>query len=1197
MTKGAEPIALGSCLVAREKDGCDAELAIPASTSGLAWLHAMSMPKSGGKVKSGKRLVVAGRGHRDLDLSITPDKSSWGPRDVGVVDVAVTNAGAPVMAELGVAVADEAVFALADVRPDLEKKFFTIDNDVARAQRPYSYGYYRYGSSSGFHAVPASLTAAAAYDASTAEDVRGTVLAALTTMPEAGGFDATTTSSVEARASAALRRAKQRAAAWWIVGLAALTVAAFAAFGLYGVTRMRRPLLLATPSTSADDVTTLRLETRALFVDFLTGVLAPPVLAVACVTLFGELLSQRSNPERAIQACWFALALLCSVLSIRAALRVRRVAAAKHATTWRRVLFFLPLAIFFAHVTILLLIGDEGRSFEELFGQRLDSLFLPLAIVAAAQITCGFLSVVRQTQLRAVTTKGRVWLLASRATFLGLPITLFLAVLLVVQHKKETGRIDWSDFALGGRDTPTYETSSDNKEGGTGTRAKGEEGSMGNPNTAATAALAAPSPGGANALAATVAPVARVRDYFPETLLWAPDVITDDHGHATVRVPFADSITTWRFALSAVSRAGQLGSASVPLVVKQDFFVDATLPPVLTQGDEIAVPVTVFSYTNGTQDVALELEGDGVSAVGDAKLALHLAKGEARGVRFRIKADKAGERVVRLKATSPTRADAMERKIVITPNGQAMTRVRSGRVTGNALAIAELPQNAIDGGNDLFIKIYGGPLSQVSEGLDGVFRMPHGCFEQTSSVTYPSILALQFLERTKSASPELEKKAREYIAQGYQRLVSFEVGGGGFSLFGSSPATNVLSAYGLLELSEMASIATVDESLVERTRDFLYKQRTPTGGWKRPSYDPKEEAKAKDDPLVTAYVAWALATSTKGAHNRLGEVLDLVAKGDPDDDAYALSLRALALIAGARLSDARPLLERLAKLAIREDAGTHFTSKAVGVMYSYGPSMDVEVTGLATHALALAAMEPEIRASALDWLASQRGAYGTWSTTQATIAAMRALLDEARPVTKAPQDIHVLVDGQDAESFVMEPKARDVHRLVSLRRFAKSGKHVVEIRASGDGDVSYQLVATHYVPWQRGPGAGLSLEVAYGPNAVDTGSAMTCRVKLGWRGKEAARMPLVEIGVPPAFEVSSERLDGLVREHAIERYTVERGKVTLYFVALSESKPASFDVPMRALWPAHVVVPSSVAYLYYEPEVRAETAPLRVQAL
>jgi hypothetical protein len=106
-------------------------------------------------------------------------------------------------------------------------------------------------------------------------------------------------------------------------------------------------------------------------------------------------------------------------------------------------------------------------------------------------------------------------------------------------------------------------------------------------------------------------------------------------------------------------------------------------------------------------------------------------------------------------------------------------------------------------------------------------------------------------------------------------------------------------------------------------------------------------------------------------------------------------------------------------------------------------------------------------------------------------------------------------------------------------------------------------------------------------------------VRLAWHGKEAARMPLVEIGIPPAFEVETADLDKLVadREGRVKRYTVERGKVTLYLLDLPEDKPLSVDLQLRALRPARVVVPASTAYLYYEPEVRSETVPVVMRAL
>src|SRR5262249_44005781 len=69
-----------------------------------------------------------------------------------------------------------------------------------------------------------------------------------------------------------------------------------------------------------------------------------------------------------------------------------------------------------------------------------------------------------------------------------------------------------------------------------------------------------PRPEGRGGGAAGEAPV-RVREQFPETLLWRPEVVTDDQGTATLDVELADSITTWRLTASAVTADGRLGAA------------------------------------------------------------------------------------------------------------------------------------------------------------------------------------------------------------------------------------------------------------------------------------------------------------------------------------------------------------------------------------------------------------------------------------------------------------------------------------------------------------------------------------------------------------------------------------------------------------------------------------------------------------
>lgn len=110
--------------------------------------------------------------------------------------------------------------------------------------------------------------------------------------------------------------------------------------------------------------------------------------------------------------------------------------------------------------------------------------------------------------------------------------------------------------------------------------------------------------------------------------------------------------------------------------------------------------------------------------------------------------------------------------------------------------------------------------------------MPHGCFEQTTSITYPNVLTLDYMKKTKQVSPELQMKAEGFVSAGYQRLLTFETSTpGGFSLYGRQPPVLLLTAYGLMELSDMSSVYNVDAGLLERMRMWLSSQQDKDGSW------------------------------------------------------------------------------------------------------------------------------------------------------------------------------------------------------------------------------------------------------------------------------------------------------------------------------------------------------------------------------
>ncbi|RME61450.1 MAG: hypothetical protein D6790_07805, partial [Caldilineae bacterium] len=315
----------------------------------------------------------------------------------------------------------------------------------------------------------------------------------------------------------------------------------------------------------------------------------------------------------------------------------------------------------------------------------------------------------------------------------------------------------------------------------------------------------------------------RLRQFFPETLLWLPEVETDAQGHARIEAPIADSITTWRVSILASDEAGNLGSAQTSLRVFQDFFVEPDLPRFLTVGDEIHAPISIFNYLDAPQTIRLEAaSGDWFAFLGDAQQSLEVGPNEVTVAYLPIRVLRAGRHSLQITATGSAMSDAVLRDVEVLPDGKPRHAVYNGALAGPVLTRLETPLDALPGSGRVVVKLYPGVVSQAIDGLEGLLRQPYGCFEQTSSTTYPNVLVLDYLKATGQINPEVQLRAEEFINLGYQRLLTFETDvPGGFSLFGDPPPWPMLTAYGLMEFTDMSRVSYVDPALIDRIVSFL----------------------------------------------------------------------------------------------------------------------------------------------------------------------------------------------------------------------------------------------------------------------------------------------------------------------------------------------------------------------------------------
>jgi uncharacterized protein YfaS (alpha-2-macroglobulin family) len=704
-----------------------------------------------------------------------------------------------------------------------------------------------------------------------------------------------------------------------------------------------------------------------------------------------------------------------------------------------------------------------------------------------------------------------------------------------------------------------------------------------------------------------------VRSYFPEALYINPEIVTDGKGNASISVPVADSITTWRLAMLASTQSGAIGSGTASLKVFQDFFVDLDLPVTLTQGDRVSIPIAIYNYSGNAGDVSLKLQPEDWFSSDDNALekTAQVDAGRVGGSQFTIEAKRIGKFNLTLSAHldgNESRNDIVVREIEVIPNGREQNLVFNGRLESSVQHTLAFPTDAIPDATSIRVRLYPGPLSQVIEGMDSILSMPGGCFEQTSSSTYPNVLALDYMKHTNKLTPEIHAKAEGYIANGYQRLLTFEVPGGGFSWFGQAPANKILTAYGLMEFSDMSKVSDVDPRLIERTAAWLASQQQPDGSWKPDTYFINEGATTRynsDLLRITAYIAWSLAnTSYKGvAVEKARRYIDQ--HSGSSTDPYTLAVVANFAVDYAKDRDfTRNAMQAIIDVRTEKGDQVSWTTGETGV-YSTGESAAIETTGLATQALLKWGQASEITRKALNYISAHKGASGAWGTTQATIMVLRSLvLATQLSASDVRGSLAVSLDGKTVETLNLTEDNNDLLHQFVLKGIDPAAADEVQLKFDGSGSLAYQVVGRYFIPWEKQPDrAALSIDVAYDRTELSRNDIATATATIHNNLPALAKMVMVDLGIPPGFDLLSEDLQSLQdKTHddasgRLEKFSLTATQAILYFNALAPDQTVKVAFRLRAKYPIRAHTFSSRVYEYYNPAISSTARPVELQVV
>lgn len=716
-----------------------------------------------------------------------------------------------------------------------------------------------------------------------------------------------------------------------------------------------------------------------------------------------------------------------------------------------------------------------------------------------------------------------------------------------------------------------------------------------------------------------------VRKYFPETLVWQPELVTGKDGRGELKFQMADNITAWKVSVVGSTTDGQMGFAEKEIRSFLPFFVDFDPPKFLTQGDHIELPVVLRNYTEKTQDLEVKIEpAKWFSILGAANRHVTVPAGKDVTAAFMIGADHSiREGKQRVVAAGHETGDAVERMIAVHPHGEEISRTIAGLFAKErGLMEVAVPQNAIPGSVDAQIKIYPDLSANIFEALDGLVVRPAGCGEQITSRAFGSLLALQVLKRRSSATTVgLASRARRYLNDAYIQLRDLQTDDGGFAYWRKEGADNALTAYVLDFLAQSSEFIAVDDDRLMNATRFLVAAQQAEGSWPAGYHGESH----RPDANLTALIARSLATAIDIARRRNPEktadaksvaaVNKAMAflEGYSWSDPYMAAQYGLTAVRLDRLDSMLRARTRMLEFAHEEGPGIYFNLEAnVSPFYGWGSAGRLETTGLVVQALTAINRQVNDRADttpvnrALIYLLDHKDRYGVWHSTQASINVLRAIAEALpdQPAGTPGKTVRVVINGVEGPTLQLPALSEMSGPLqADISAWLTPGSNQIELlREAGGQLLQAQVVETHYIQWadseatrltnvKAGETRALRLGVTCDKTSAKQGESVACNVEAERIGFQGYGMMLAEIGLPPGVDVDREPLLRALEKWDINGFDVLPDRIILYFWPRAGGGKASFSFRPRFAMEAWAA--PSVLYDYYNPEARAVVVPAK----
>jgi len=518
-----------------------------------------------------------------------------------------------------------------------------------------------------------------------------------------------------------------------------------------------------------------------------------------------------------------------------------------------------------------------------------------------------------------------------------------------------------------------------------------------------------------------------VRQDFRQTPLWAPRVVTDSGGRASVALTLPDNLTTWHIDARALTADTEVGDVAASVMSTLPLLTRPVTPRFFVVGDRVTLASVINNNTARTQTVEATLEADGVTVESAVTQTVAIPSGERARVEWDVTVLDVPAVDLTFYAIGQDGAqDAVKPTLATGPGGTipvyrytAPDTVGTGGVLREAGARTEaisLPPRVDASRGELTIKVEPSLAATTIDALDYLRNFEHQCIEQTVSRFLPNVMTWRALRDLGVEDAALEAHLKTALTEALDRLEKAQNPDGGWGWFSTMQSDPHVTAYAALGLIEARAAGfDIERSMIDHALNFV------RSDFVRPGID--TPAWRLNRQAFYSYVLGRGGASITGEINALhAQRLEM--------DFWA---RAFLLMAYLEIDPSAPavadLISDLQTGAILSATGAHW-EEAGRDWWNW--STDTRTTAIALSALTRAAPELDILPNVVRWLMVAREG-DHWATTQETAWSVMALTDwmVATGELQANYDYAVVLNGGALAEGAITPA--DVRDSVTLR--------------------------------------------------------------------------------------------------------------------------------------------------------------------